>query len=221
MSGEAELAKMWTLFPPDRQAPIHLRAIWPKGVQSSRGAKNLIFTSGEYTSLCDRKKAFSDSALSLNASGYNIYTCFNPILPGHTESSVNDQDIAVRTHLLIDIDRAEMLAASATDAEIEEAEKLADKVASFLHEKRGLLVDRVMSGNGVHLYVPLDSVPNDDTSKEHCKQLLRGLAHRFDNDIVKIDTTVFNAARITKVPGTIMRKGAETADRPYRMARVI
>lgn len=220
MSAEAELDKMWALFPPDPLAPIHLRAIWPKG-ESSRSAENLIFTAAEYPSISGRKQAFSDSALELNASGYNIYTCFNPILPGHSKSSVNDQDIAVRTRILIDIDRVDTLSASATDAEIEEAERLADKVASYLHEERELLVRRVMSGNGVHLYVPLDSIPNDDTSRDHCKQLLRGLAQRFDNDQVKIDTTVFNAARITKVPGTIMRKGAETTDRPYRMARVI
>jgi hypothetical protein len=31
---------------------------------------------------------------------------------------------------------------------------------------------------------------------------------------------VFNASRITKVVGTVARKGLESEDRPYRMARV-
>ena len=51
--------------------------------------------------------------------------------------------------------------------------------------------------------------------------LLKNLATEFDNDTVKIDTTVFNASRITKVVGTFARKGLESEGRPYRMARVI
>ena len=47
------------------------------------------------------------------------------------------------------------------------------------------------------------------------------LANKFDNEIVKIDTVVYNASRITKVVGTIARKGLESEGRPYRMARVI
>jgi hypothetical protein len=31
---------------------------------------------------------------------------------------------------------------------------------------------------------------------------------------------VFNASRIWKIAGTVARKGAATADRPYRLARI-
>jgi hypothetical protein len=50
--------------------------------------------------------------------------------------------------------------------------------------------------------------------------LLHRLADRFDNDVVKIDTSVYNASRITKVVGTVARKGAEGPARPYRVAKL-
>jgi len=53
------------------------------------------------------------------------------------------------------------------------------------------------------------------------QSLLKQLAAEFDNATVKIDTTVFNASRITKVVGTIARKGMESQGRPYRMAQVL
>jgi hypothetical protein len=78
-----------------------------------------------------------------------------------------------------------------------------------------------MSGNGVHLYYPLDSLPNDEASKTRVQTLLQTLAGKFDNGVVRIDRSVINASRITKVPGTLARKGVESEDRPYRMARVL
>jgi hypothetical protein len=67
----------------------------------------------------------------------------------------------------------------------------------------------------------LPEVANDDESKQYVQRLLKTLASEFDNETVKIDTTVFNASRITKVVGTVARKGLELEGRPYRMARVI
>jgi hypothetical protein len=61
-------------------------------------------------------------------------------------------------------------------------------------------------------------MPNNDESKHLIQTTLLNLAHHFDNDKVKIDTVVFNASRITKVLGTIARKGLASEDRPYRMA---
>jgi hypothetical protein len=221
VNARAELAKMWEVLPRGADSPIHLRALWPKGVQGSMPPHNLILTPAEYPNVLDRTDAFADIALHLNAEGYNIYTCLNPILPGHTSGKVRDRHIAFRARILIDIDRVETLETSATDAEIAAAERLADTVTHWFVQERGVSVFRVMSGNGVHLYVPLDQVANDVASKHRCMRLLRWLATSFGAECVKIDTTVFNASRITKVPGTIMRKGLETPDRPYRMAYVV
>jgi hypothetical protein len=50
---------------------------------------------------------------------------------------------------------------------------------------------------------------------------LKGLAERFNNEMVGIDTSVFNPSRITKVIGTMSRKGVASEDRPYRIARLL
>ena len=77
-----------------------------------------------------------------------------------------------------------------------------------------------MSANGYHLYYILDDISNDLGSASLVQRFLKNLACYFDNDLVGVDTTVYNASRITKVPGSIARKGVETDDRPYRMAEV-
>ena len=75
-----------------------------------------------------------------------------------------------------------------------------------------------MSGNGWHLYYELDELINDSETTELIRQTLKLLAKRFNNALAHIDTVVGNASRITKVPGTIMRKGEESESRPFRMA---
>ena len=80
---------------------------------------------------------------------------------------------------------------------------------------------RLMSGNGMHLYILLDDIVNNESNKALIENVLKLLSEKFNNDIVHVDTCVFNAARITKVPGTIASKGPNTADRPHRMAVVL
>ena len=77
-----------------------------------------------------------------------------------------------------------------------------------------------MSGNGHHLYYVLSNFPNNEESTQAIQLFLKKLAAEFNNGLFKIDTTVSNASRITKVVGTIARKGIETDGRPYRMARL-
>jgi hypothetical protein len=145
----------------------------------------------------------------------------NPINPTFTGSAVKDEDINYRDLLLIDIDRVEKKQEPATDLEVDAAKQLADTVMAYLATNQWPAPIRVMSGNGHHLYYVMPEFANDDESKQYVKNLLRNLAAEFDNEIVKIDTTVFNASRITKVVGTVARKGPESEGRPYRMARVV
>jgi hypothetical protein len=51
--------------------------------------------------------------------------------------------------------------------------------------------------------------------------VLKALAARFDEEAVKIDQTVFNAARITKAYGTVVRKGDDLPERPHRLSRIL
>lgn len=221
-----ELAKMWTIFPIGQTSPISLRALSPKGAPTFLLPENVTFNAAEFPELDDRKQAFTDAALRLNEFGYNVYIVLNQIktsFAGDTRNriAVNDQDIASRQRLLIDLDRTGTLVAPASDAEISEAADVADEISSHLGNLYGLESFKVMSGNGIHLYFPLDDIPNDDESRDRCQSLLKALANRFNTATIKVDQSVYNAGRITKVPGTIARKGSETGERPFRMACVL
>ena len=221
-----ELEKMWTIFQIGQTNPISLRAISPKGAPTPLPPKNLTFNASEFPDVDARKQAFADAALRLNEIGYNCYIVLNQISTDfegdrHNNIAVSDKDIASRQLLLIDLDRTGTLEVPASDAEVAQAADVAEKISAQLVSLYGIQPFKVMSGNGIHLYVPLDDIPNDTVSKACCQSVLKALANRFDSTTIKVDQSVYNASRITKVPGTIARKGSETADRPFRMAFVL
>jgi hypothetical protein len=76
------------------------------------------------------------------------------------------------------------------------------------------------SGNGFHLLYPIN-FPNDEKSRELVKGVLKALASMFDDDLVKIDTAVYNAARLTRVYRTLNAKGANTPERPHRRSQIL
>jgi len=216
-----EIKKMWRIIGTSNSSVLELRAIWPSGIQPIKPPLTVHFRASDFADIEACKSAFEAEALRLNALGYNIYIVMNPIKSTFVGSAVKDEDISYRDLLLIDIDRVEKAKKPATDEEVEAAKQLADTVMAYLAINEWPEPIRVMSGNGHHLYYVLPEVANDDGAKHYVQSLLKSLAAEFDNDIVKIDTTVFNASRITKVVGTVARKGLESEGRPYRMARVI
>ena len=221
-----ELAKMWPIFPIGQNNPISIRAISPKGAPTFLLPENITFNATEFPDLEDRKQAFADAALRLNEFGYNVYIVLNQIKADfegdrHNKMAVGDAHIASRQRLLIDLDRTGILEESATDAEIKEAFAVSEKISAHFNDQYGLESFKVMSGNGIHLYLPLDDIPNDEASRRCCQGLLKALARRFNTESIQVDQSVYTAGRITKVPGTIARKGCETAERPFRMACVL
>ena len=210
-----EIKNLWRIKAVGATSIIELRAIKPDWIITK------LFKGKDFNSSDELRLAFEQEALRLNADGYNIYVVMNPINDSFTGKSAKDQDIAYRDLLLIDIDRSGISKEPASDEELEVARLLSDDIAAYL--KLGGLDDplRVMSGNGNHLYYILDSVDNSEDITIVIKDFLNDLATEFNNDIVKVDTCVYNASRITKVVGTIARKGIETEERPFRMARFL
>ena len=213
-----QIGRIWNLLRPDHTQPLELRALHPSKGSS---AKVRHFRPNAYESLETIRAAFEDDALELNAQGYNIYTPLNPIKHDFCGKSVKDCDILCRQLLLVDIDRVADTKQPATMQDMNSAENLAKDVAAFLSQKGWPNPARMMSGNGFHLYFPLDDLPNTEQVTALVKATLKELSRRFDTDAVGVDTSVFNASRITKVPGTIMRKGEATEDRPHRMAKLL
>lgn len=209
-----EIKKMWLLFPSGDDSILELRAFAPH-------RKPIVqhFAAGDYQSTDGLRTAFESTAMKLNDDGYNIYTTLNPIKPSFTGKAARDKDIEYRDLLLIDIDRTSGSKHPASDGEIDAAKMLGKKIIAYLAALGWANKPiQVMSGNGIHLYYELDELVSNNETTELIKQTLKLLAKRFNNSIVEIDTCVFNASRITKVPGTVMRKGEESEDRPHRMA---
>jgi hypothetical protein len=188
--------------------------------------KNITFNAATYPNLVDRQKAFEEAAIRLNRLGYNIYIVMNPINTAfagdeHNGLAVKDADIKCRRLLLVDIDRA-VTNQPATDEERDDIYKF-----GFHNIEKPYFFDKdlepmsVCSGNGMHIYFPLDDLPNDAGTKANCRSFLLSLARQHDTADIKIDTGVYNASRITKVPGTVARKGLETEDREYQMASIV
>jgi hypothetical protein len=79
---------------------------------------------------------------------------------------------------------------------------------------------KAMSGNGGHLLYRLPDLPAQAKENQaFVKGFLSGLAVRFDTDRAKIDTAVFNPARIWKLYGTQSKKGDELPAGPHREPR--
>ncbi len=213
---QQEIKKIWYIKALGPKSVLELRAI-----NSSSKPITKIFSGTSFASTDALKLAFENEALRLNAAGYNIYYVMNPIREDFVSGSAKDNDIAYRDLLLIDIDKVGHKGQSSTDAELEAARLLSEQIADFLKSEGWDKPIRMMSGNGYHLYYVLNELPNDEPHKKLVEGTLSELAEKFNNSIVAVDTVVFNASRITKVPGTIARKGENTSERPHRMAEVL
>lgn len=224
------MTEMWAIFPVAQPDPLHIRVIWGKGVPNPLPTKNITFTEAAYPNIAHRKQAFEDAALRLNQQGYNIYTCFNRIrtdFAGDEQNglAVKDRDIIERRYILLDFDRTETNQPATVD-ELDAVFAVAHRLKLNLFFNKGHDPITICSGNGAHIYLPVN-LPNDEASAALCKQMLKALASKYDTNAVKVDTSVYNAGRITKVPGTIARKGVEVSDptgfdeRSYRMVSVV
>ncbi|MBP7675750.1 MAG: DUF3987 domain-containing protein [Thermoanaerobaculia bacterium] len=137
---------------------------------------------------------------------------------GKKGGSASDVDVPRRRLIVLDFDPVRPAGISSTDDEKAAAQVLAHRVRLYLSGigwPEPIVAD---SGNGWHLLYAVDLPGADGGLVKAC---LEALAARFDSDETKVDTTVFNPARITKLYGTLARKGDDTPERPHRMSRII
>lgn len=136
------------------------------------------------------------------------------------EPTTTDKDIAERLWLLIDVDAVRPSGVSATAAEREATLELATAVDYELFERGfppGVIGD---SGNGSHVMIPVRLKADDGG---FCQRLLKSLAKQFNSERATIDETVFNPARIWKLPGTLVCKGdnAPEIGRVWRLSKIL
>lgn len=180
---------------------------------------------------------FSDSELAYEHikqfSSGNIYVVLNQIKPAcysrqqrdtmvmNPKSTTSDNDISSRKWVLIDIDPKRPSDCNSSDSELQASKEVMSKLYVYL---KGIgFCDPVfgMSGNGYHMLYRTE-LENNAYSTELIKKFLAMLNIMFETDLVGIDNTVFNASRITKVIGTVSRKGTDKdMERPQRLSQLL
>jgi hypothetical protein len=179
----------------------------------------------------DDVDALVDAARQADGKAPGIYYTLNPVKPELLARRVNrceqwvdlttgDHDIERRRWVLIDIDPKRPTGIGSTDTQHEAAHDKAQEIAAYL-TGFGFPDPVVMdSGNGAYLLYRVE-LPNDDASRDLVQNFLGALSRQFNDDTTEIDTSVFNAARIMRIPGTLNAKGDHTPDRPHRRARLV
>lgn len=213
---EVEAKKNWALFQSDVSL-LEIRCI----NLCTRAVVCKIFYRREFPSIETFREAIEMYAIQMNLQGYNIYINLNPALPSFKGKQLSDKYIEYRDLIFFDIDRSGTYKVPATDAELQAAFDLGDKVSASLFAEGWGEPIRTCSGNGCHLYYVLENIGIKQEETDLIKQTLKLLAKEFNTATAEIDTVVWNASRITKFLGTIARKGEETATRPYRLARLL
>lgn len=131
-----------------------------------------------------------------------------------------DTDISRRKFVLLDFDPARPANISSSASELAMAEAKMRSVYSYLRGQGFMDPVVALSGNGYHLLYRVD-MPNDSDHSELVKSFTESLSQMFPGGGADIDCKVFNAARICKLYGTEARKGTSTAERPWRLARIM
>jgi hypothetical protein len=145
-----------------------------------------------------------------------IYFTLNPVHEALLERSKNklsyltqatkDGDIEDLLTILINCDPVRPANTSSSDAEHDVAIQRARFIKGVL-EKHGwtalILAD---SGNGAHLLVRTD-LKNTPDNRQLVTDLLAGLDGQYSDNLVKVDVTTGNPARICRLYGTLNVKG--------------
>lgn len=136
------------------------------------------------------------------------------------KETTSDKDITNRRWLLIDLDSDRPSGVSATEEEVKSATDKGVQVYKYLIGMGFAEPVVARSGNGLHLLFKINLM-NDTQSNTLIKRCLQALDMLFSDDKVKVDTSVYNASRITKLYGTYASKGNDTEERPHRLSRII
>ena len=134
--------------------------------------------------------------------------------------ATKDNDIIRRDWILIDIDSKRSAGVGSTDEEKQYAIEAGRNVYRFLRDVgfcEPLVCD---SGNGTHLLYHV-SLENNAANVVFISNMLKVLDIYFSTENAQIDTVVYNASRITKLYGTVARKGRSTKNRPHRVSRIL
>ena len=166
-------------------------------------------------------------------SQYNIYFVINQIdgsctgreqynkIIRNPTSTTSDSDIVGRGFVFLDIDVKKAAGSNSNEEEFQYSRAVANKVYKFLRDNGLCDIIVNMSGNGFHLFIPCRIAATKEND-ELIKRFTTAMGFLFSDEKVEIDQSIFNRARIAKLPGTYSRKGTRNnPDRPQRMAYIV
>jgi hypothetical protein len=180
-------------------------------IQSLPSGRWAVHRGGDVAGIRATVEKFSDEK--------GVYWSLNPC-PLDQAKPITAPVMLNRRWLLIDLDTERPDETNANESEKDAARDVAAKVLDELAGEGWPPPVIVDSGNGWHLLYRID-LPNDAESRTMCKDALTALMGRYQTAAVKFDTKVFNANRISKLPGTWARKGPHTDERPHRLAKFL
>jgi P4 family phage/plasmid primase-like protien len=135
------------------------------------------------------------------------------------KASGNDS-MANRRWIFIDVDPVRE-SNPASEEELAAAESKYEAVLLWLSEHGIEPAMTAMSGNGYHIYVPVDGWPNDEEHNKLAKAFIEVFDATLSDNQAKVDAATANPGRVAKTPGTVSRKGEHSALRPYRISSVL
>ncbi len=220
--------------PPEEQ----LRALYRLLSHEQRGVTEVrvIATSGDIKirgiGFFDNEADFIKACLHWDkTTAHNVYVGLNPRdlalfdqapnevrSPNNGISAASADDITVAMFLGVDIDPIRPKGEASTETELQAALQVRDAVASWA-KAQGFPPALVgMSGNGGHLIFGFPPTPPDEVT-EQLRAFIQEIRTRFKDNRIAIDST-FDPPRVWKVYGTMSKKGGNTAERPWRRARI-
>lgn len=164
---------------------------------------------------------------------YNIYFSLNKVNPAcygreqrdrivlKPKNTTTDAEIVCRDWVLIDLDSKRLTGVCATKEEATRAYNKGQEVYKYLMDSGFYEPIVVFSSSGIHLYLRC-ALMNSEENTKLIKRFLEALAMLFSDEYVDVDTKVFNAARISRLPGSFSCKGSSTdTERPQRKCRFL
>ena len=184
--------------------------------------------SGYFTdakTLIEAIKPYTDS--------YNCYFTLNSINPAcygreqkdkivlRPKNTTQDNEIICRNYVLIDLDPRRPSGVCSTKEESMKAYEKGKEVTKFLMDNGFYEPLVVFSSSGIHLYLKCALLNNEENTKL-VKRFLNAISMLFSDEDVDCDTSVYNAARISRLIGSYSCKGANNdATRPQRKCRFL
>ncbi len=166
-------------------------------------------------------RAYAGAYVTINPVSSDLLArAYNCLCPAESESTTADSDIVRRRWLLIDCDAVRKAKISSTDAEHDAALAKAREIRDGLTSLGWPMPVLLDSGNGAQMTYRID-LPADDGGL--VQRVITEIA-KASSDAIKVDLTVYNPARIWRIPGTMNCKGdanGAKVGRPHRMAHIL